>query len=85
MDEIAKLKRGNRLSLLFQELFQKRVEMLRLRMTPIKTMGFLGQHTNSLRQEKNRVMREMGFTGKQYRNHIKLQRRQAKAAEACAS
>jgi hypothetical protein len=54
--------------------------MLKDRMEHRKPMGFIGQHTNKLRQEKNRVMREMGFTGKQYRNHIKLQRRQAKAA-----
>ncbi|PKN20917.1 MAG: hypothetical protein CVU71_03820 [Deltaproteobacteria bacterium HGW-Deltaproteobacteria-6] len=77
--EIAKVKRGNALSLLFQEIFQKRMAKLAEAKTRFMTMGFLGQHTSTDRQRKNAIMKEKGFTGKQYRRYVKKLRMEAKA------
>ena len=70
--EMIKVKRGNMLSNLWDDIFEFR---LRKAHTRVQVQGHLGQHTNPLRQEKNKVMRENGFTGKQYRKYIKEQRR----------
>lgn len=77
MTDVAKIQRGNLLSLLWQDMFAKKIATIRNYKMPLRSMGFLGQHNNPLRQEKNRVMREKGITGKQYRRLMKAQRRAA--------
>jgi hypothetical protein len=73
------MKRGNALSLLFQEMMQtkaqKELEALAKR-NATYTYGFSGQHHSRARQQKLAYMRQFGLkTGKQYRRHIKAQRR----------
>lgn len=70
--EMIKVKRGNMLSNLWSDIFEYRLNKARTR---VQVQGHLGQHTNPERQQKNKVMREKGFTGKQYRKYIKEQRR----------
>lgn len=82
MEQI-KIRRGNALSLLYQELME--TLLTKSKKQPEKVMGFLGQHTSNSRQTKNKIMLERGLTGKQYRDFIKQQRREAKNGQARSS
>ena len=76
MKELIKVKRGNALSNLWNEIWQKKFQPMK---EPYRIAGFLGQHFNRVRQEKHRVMREMNISSeRQYRKYKKLQRRLAK-------
>lgn len=81
MLEMKSIKRGNKLSLLFQELFDKKTQKLHeAKMNYGFNLGFIiGQHTNKLRQQKLAYMAQFGLkTGKQFRRHMKSLRRQEK-------
>jgi hypothetical protein len=70
--EMVKVKRGNMLSNLWEDIFKKKLDYVKTR--PL-IQGYLGQHTNPARQAKNKIMREEGLTGKQYRKRMKSLRR----------
>lgn len=70
--EMIKVKKGNMLSNLWNDIFKSKLDKLKI---PRINMGFLGQHTNPARQQKNEVMKKFGWTGKQYRRHMKKIRR----------
>ena len=72
--EMVKVKRGNMLSNLWEDIFKKKFDYVKTR--PL-IQGHLGQHTNPARQAKNKIMREEGLTGKQYRKRMKSLRRTA--------
>lgn len=72
MTEMVKIKRENALSKLWQEIFEKKMKKS---LNSGYTVGFTGQHHNPERQRKNKAMKELGMTGKQYRRHLKKERR----------
>jgi hypothetical protein len=73
---------GNKLSLLWEELFRKKIERLNNAMAPIRTMGFLGQRINPKRQSRNKTMKALGIkTGKAYRRYEKQVRRENREEE----
>jgi hypothetical protein len=76
--EMVKVKRGNWLSDLWEEIFLGK--MRTLKREPLPYYGPVEQRINPDRQKKLAVMREQGITGKQYRRRLKLQRRLAKEA-----
>lgn len=66
---------------LWKSMFQAKFE--RLNSKPLFTMGFLGQHTNPLRQSRNKTMRALGIrTGKAYRRYEKQIRRENREENA---
>ena len=64
---------SNNLSDLYQELFNakmSRPDTKSINLSPNK--DFAGQHTNQLRQSKNKTMKALGIaTGKAYRKYVK--------------
>ena len=70
--EMIKVKKGNMLSNLWEDIFKKKLDYVKIR--PL-IQGHLGQHTNPARKQKNEVMRKFGWTGKQYRKYSKALRR----------
>ena len=71
--ELVKVKRGNALSNLWDEIFKKKIQMLYRPLVP--NYGPVEQRFSPDRQRKKAVMREQGITGKQYRAQLKRQRR----------
>jgi hypothetical protein len=63
---------GNKLSDLWDAIFQARIDKQKKAFANRFTQGFAGQHTNPTRQSKLRMMHALHIkTGKQYRKYIK--------------
>ena len=63
---------SNNLSDLYQKMFAARMQKAADVKIDLPTKGFAGQHTNALRQSRNKTMKALGIkTGKAYRKHVK--------------
>lgn len=76
LNEMVKMKRGNALSMLFQDIFDRRIQMIK-EQPKFPQWAPVVQAVSDKRQKKNRLMKELGLkTGKQLRKHHKKLRKE---------